>query len=417
MQAIHAEVIAVGTELLLGQIANTNAQWLSQQLASYGINTYYHAVVGDNIDRVEQVFTTAQKRSNVIIVTGGLGPTEDDLTREAFQRLSNLKLIEHLPSMEKILKYYYKQNVSMTSNNRRQARVFEDAKIIQNRLGMAPGMIVKYAQKTWIFLPGVPREMKQMVSDDILPYLRKLSGQDMFIQSKLIRMIGIGESLLEHEIHHLIKEQTNPTIALLAQNDGIVIRLTAKETSIEKANALLEKKKQEITNLVGDFIYGYDDQTIEETIVNMLEKKHNRLAAAESLTGGLFTQKLISVEGASAITPGGIVCYDREVKKSILNIPEHTLSHHGTVSEKCALEMAINVTQLLKTDYGISFTGVAGPGPLENQPAGTIYIGLYHTSGKKHVEKFKLDGDRNLIRHRAVLKGLELLFNFLKIVK
>jgi len=415
MKKIQAEIIAVGTELLLGQIANTNAQWLSQQLASYGINTFHHTVVGDNINRVEQVLRAAQKRSNVIIVSGGLGPTEDDLTREAFQRLSNFELIEHEPSMKKILNYYDKQQLQMTDNNRKQARIFKGSQVIPNRLGMAPGMIVTYNQTTWIFLPGVPREMKQMVSDDILPYLRKMSGQDMVIQSKLIRVIGIGESRLEHELHHLIQQQTNPTIAMLAQNDGIVIRLTAKEATIKKVNKLLEETKQAIASIIGKHIYGYDDQTIEETIINMLKEQNQQIAVAESLTGGLFTQKLISAPGASSVIPGSIISYDQAVKKDILNVSTETLSLHGTVSRACALEMAQNVMKLLKTDYGMSFTGVAGPGSSEGQPPGTVYIGLYHHSGKEHVEKVLLDGDRNLVRKRAVLKGLEILFKFLKI--
>lgn len=417
MPHTQAEIIAVGTELLLGQIANTNAQWLSQQLASYGINIFYHSVVGDNINRVEKVFQTAQRRSNIIIVSGGLGPTEDDLTREAFQRLSRLELIEHKPSMDKIHTYYNTRKITMTSNNRRQARIFKGAQVIQNRLGMAPGMIVTHDQKTWIFLPGVPRELKQMTRDHVLPYLKKHSGQDMYIRSKIIRVLGIGESQLEYELHDLIKQQTNPTIALLAQNDGIIIRLTAKHSSIEKVNHLLDQKKQQITALIQDYIYGYDEQRIEETIAQMLMKQNNRIAAAESLTGGMFAQKLISVDGASTITPGSIVCYDKRVKTNILNVSEHTLSTYGTVSKECAHDMAINVTQLLNSDYGISFTGVAGPDKLEGHPAGTVFIGLYHTSGKKHVERFLFDGHRNLVRQRAVLKGFELLFNFIKTIK
>src|SRR5699024_8011840 len=207
------------------------------------------------------------------------------------------------------------------------------------------------------------------------------------IQSKLIRVIGIGESRLEHELHHLIQQQTNPTIAMLAQNDGIVIRITDKETTIKKVNKLLEETKQAIASIIGKHIYGYDDQTIEETIINMLKEQNQQIAVAESLTGGLFTQKLISAPGASSVIPGSIISYDQAVKKDILNVSTETLSLHGTVSRACALEMAQNVMKLLKTDYGMSFTGVAGPGSSEGQPPGTVYIGLYHHSGKEHVEK------------------------------
>src|SRR5690625_899971 len=219
MRKINAEIIAVGTELLLGQIANTNARWLSEQLALIGVNTYYHSVVGDNLDRLIKVFTTAKNRSNIIIIMGGLGPTTDDLTREGFQKLSNIPIVQEPQAMEKIFQFYRSQQIPMTANNRRQARVFEGAHVIENKLGMAPGMIVDYANKIWIFLPGVPREMKQMVSDEVIPYLQTVNGDETVIQSRILRLIGIGESALEAKIADIIDEQTNPTIALLAQKD------------------------------------------------------------------------------------------------------------------------------------------------------------------------------------------------------
>src|SRR5699024_5468564 len=253
---LKAEIIAVGTELLLGQIANTNAQWLSQQLSLYGINVYSHAVVGDNLKRVEETFSQAHHRSDIIIVTGGLGPTEDDMTREAFQLVSNLKIQEDGPSMKKINAYFEKQGTVMTENNRRQARVFEGAEVLANTAGMAPGMIVTHQDKMWIFLPGVPREMKQITTDKVLPYLKK--------------MIGIGESRLEYELSDMIHTQTNPTIAPLAQNDGVVIRLTAKESSEEKVNDLLQQTEAQIRKKIGDYLYGTNDETIEHKVVSML---------------------------------------------------------------------------------------------------------------------------------------------------
>ncbi len=414
MKQLKAEIIAIGTELLLGQIANTNAQWLSEQMAAYGINTYYHTVVGDNLLRVKDVFKRAQERSDVIIVSGGLGPTEDDMTREAFQSMSELEIIEHAPSIDKIELFYQKQQTKMTPNNRRQARVFAGAKVIENKLGMAPGMIITYEGKTWIFIPGVPREMKQMAVDTALPYILAKSGEGMVIESKTLRFIGIGESHLEHELHDIIHNQHNPTIAPLAQNDGVVIRLTAKETTKEKANQLIEETKEQILARVGDYFYGFDNESIAEKIYHMLKAQNKRLTAAESLTGGMFIEKLISVEGASAICPGGLVCYDTSVKKDILKVSPHTIAKKGVVSRECALEMAANIRQLLESNIGISFTGVAGPNSLENEPVGTVYIAISSDTGQEEVQKFIFQGDRDTIRRRATLKGFEILFNYLK---
>lgn len=414
MKELKSEIIAIGTELLLGQIANTNAQWLSEQMATYGINTYYHTVVGDNLMRVENVFKQAQKRSDVIIVTGGLGPTEDDMTREAFQKMSDLEIIEHLPSIKIIESFYNKQQRKMTPNNRRQARVFVGAKVIENKLGMAPGMIVTYEGKTWIFIPGVPREMKQMAADVALPYIVEKTEEDMVIESTTLRFIGIGESQLEHELHDIIHNQKNPTIAPLAQNDGVVIRLTAKESTREKAKKLNENTKQEILARVGNHYYGLDDETIEKKVYQMLKAQRKRITAAESLTGGKFIEKLIAVEGASAVSPGGIVCYDESVKRDILKVSSHTIAEKGVISRECALEMATNIRELLDSDLGISFTGVAGPDQLEGKQVGTVYIAISSNTGLEEVHKYTFQGTRDAIRHRATIKGFEILFNFLK---
>lgn len=414
MKQFKTEIVAIGTELLLGQIANTNAQWLSEQLAMIGMDTYYHTVVGDNHKRVEDVFRQAQKRSDVIIVSGGLGPTEDDMTREAFQNMTELEIVDDKLSIKKIEEFFAKRSSKMTPNNKRQARVFSDSTVIENKLGMAPGMIVTYENKTWIFLPGVPREMKQMATDVALPYIHKISGHSMIIQSTVLRFIGIGESRLEHELQELIHTQENPTIAPLAQRDGVVIRLTAKDSSLEKVTERLQQTKAEILSKVGDFLYGIDEETIEERVFELLKKRNLRIAAAESLTGGMFTEKLISVSGASAVCPGGIICYDPAVKKNVLNVPEQIIRSKGVVSAECALELAENVCDVLDSEIGISFTGVAGPNDLEGQQVGTVYIAVFHKQGKNHVEKYIFQGDREMIRERATLKGFEIIFNFLK---
>ncbi|MEN2766377.1 competence/damage-inducible protein A [Ornithinibacillus xuwenensis] len=414
MKTVNAEIVAVGTELLLGQIANTNAQWISEQLALHGINVYYHGVVGDNLTRAKDIFDAAQNRSDVIIVTGGLGPTDDDLTREAFQLLSGIEIIEHNPSMKKIEAYFKRNNTVMTPNNRKQARVFHGASIIENNVGMAPGMIVEYQSKTWVFLPGVPREMKSMMNEGVLPYLSQLHGQTDVIKSYVLRFIGIGESKLEHELKELIDSQQNPTIAPLAQADGVVIRLTAKASSEERAIDLLEQTKSAILAKVGPYFIGMNDENIEHRIVSLLRDGQHKIASAESLTGGKFIEKMIAVPGASVVCNGAIVCYDESVKRDVLQVSSSTLDNFGTVSEACALEMSQNVAKLLGTSVGISFTGIAGPDSVEGKAVGTVYISIYIEGVDHFANKYEFIGDREAIRQRAVLKGYELLFHNLK---
>lgn len=411
---VNAEIIAVGTELLLGQIANTNAQWLSQQMAAHGINVHFHTVVGDNRSRVEETFKNAQKRSDIIVVTGGLGPTEDDLTREAFQSISHLEMTEHVPSMKKIEAFFQNRGLQMTANNRRQARVFKGATVFDNNVGMAPGMMVSYKGRTWIFLPGVPREMKQMFNDHVGAILDKRVGGGTVIKSKVLRFIGIGESRLAYELDDLIRTQRNPTIAPLAQKDGVVIRLTVKEHSISQADMLLEQTKQHILARVGSFYYGTDDETLERKIVSLLKNQNKRIAAAESLTGGGFYQRLTSVPGASQVCLGGIVCYDPEVKTNIVGVSPLTIQSKGTISRECAAEMAVNVCRIMHADIGISFTGIAGTDSVEGKPPGTVYIGICNKEGDKRIEHCTFSGDRETVRQQSVIKGLEMLFNWIK---
>lgn len=411
-KTLRTEIVAVGTELLLGQIANTNAQWMSEQLALQGINTYFHTVVGDNLERLTSILREASKRSDVIIVSGGLGPTEDDLSREAFQQISGLKIVEDEYSLRKIEQFFKKRNIKMTPNNSRQARVFENSKILKNKYGMAPGNIVEYDDAIWIFLPGVPREMKQIFSDEVLPFLRNLDGAQI-IQSLVLRFIGIGESVLEDKIKDIIATQDNPTIALLTDRDGNTIRITAKAKTKEEAETMLQLKKAEILQRVGEFHYGDNEETIEEKVFALLQKHGKSLAAAESLTGGAFQSKFVSQSGASEVFKGGIVSYATSVKENVLKVSKHTIEQYGTVSEQCAQEMAQNVVKLMDADIGVSFTGVAGPNKTENKEVGTAFVCLYDRNGYEIVEPCQLWGNRKQIRYQAVLKGFELLFKYL----
>ncbi|MBM7572096.1 competence/damage-inducible protein A [Aquibacillus albus] len=414
MKEYKAEIIAVGTELLLGQIANTNAQWISDTLARHGVNVFFHGVVGDNLERVKSTFELANDRSDLVIITGGLGPTDDDLTREAFQAMTNEKLVEHPESMNKILNYFKKTNRKMTPNNKKQALVFEGAQVIYNNVGMAPGMISEYNDTIWIFMPGVPREMKSIMTDGALPYLKDRLNLSTVIQSRMLRFIGIGESQLEHDLKKIIDHQSNPTIAPLATDGEVALRITAKGKSIEEANNLIDLTEKKVLNIVGDYFYGYDEETIQSKILSLLKEKETTIATAESLTGGSFSDSIVSIPGASEVFNGGIVCYSTDVKKQILQVSSETIDKYGTISEPCAEEMAKNIQTKLHANVGISFTGVAGPDKSEGKDVGTVFISIYHASGKSLTESFQFFGDRESIRIRTVKKGLELLFRFIK---
>ncbi|GAA0611970.1 competence/damage-inducible protein A [Virgibacillus siamensis] len=414
MSQIKTEIIGVGTELLLGQIANTNAQWISERMAENGFSVFHHAVVGDNLQRVVAQFEQSAERSDVIIVTGGLGPTEDDMTREAFQKISNLEMVEHGPSMDKIEAFFKKRNSVMTENNRRQARMFKGAKVVENQVGMAPGMMVSHQNSMWVFLPGVPREMKAMITNTVLPYLKQHTGEHTVIKSTMLRFIGIGESRLEDELKDIIHGQSNPTVAPLAQNEGVAIRVTAKASSEAEAFELIESTKQQILSKTGGHFYGSDEQSLAEKVFGLLKNRGLFIAAAESLTGGMFMERLVALEGASKVCSGGIVCYDTKVKENVLRVSPETITQYGTISEQCAGEMAENSCSVLGADIGISFTGVAGPDAQEGHSPGTVFIGIHAIGKETVIKKCVFQGDRNTIRERSVIKGFELLMNFLE---
>lgn len=414
MTMITAEIVAVGTELLLGQISNTNAQWISQQLAARGIGVYHHQVVGDNEGRMSDVFKYALKRSQLIFITGGLGPTDDDITREVVAKHVDQHLIEDEQILADIKAYFNRTNRQMSENNYKQAKIINGAKIIYNPIGTAPGMIVSYQEAHFILLPGVPSEMKQMMTETVLPYFEELYTLQDVIVSKMLRCVGIGESQLEMQLKRLITDQTNPTIAPLASDGEVALRLTAMADSTKKAKQLIEQKEQEVKAIAGQYIYGSDDQTLNEVVVQMLRAAGQSIASAESLTGGRFADSLVSISGASDVFQGSIVSYTADAKENVLGIEHSIIKQHGMVSEQTAYQMAKLVKEKFNTTYGISFTGVAGPASLENQPVGTVYICLYLSDQDCQIKAFDFPKNRDVIRNRAVKKGLELVYNKLK---
>ncbi|MDZ5473405.1 competence/damage-inducible protein A [Bacillus sp. 31A1R] len=409
---MNAEIIAVGSELLLGQIVNTNAKFLSQQLAEIGINVYHHTVVGDNPDRLRSVLEIAESRSNLIIFTGGLGPTKDDLTKETIANHLGKKLVLDEYALTSIENYFKKTNRLMTDNNRKQALILEGSLVLQNDHGMAPGMLLSTDTHSYMLLPGPPKEMEPM----FLQYgqaalLGKLDSNEQ-IFSRVLRFFGIGEATLETEIEDLIDEQKNPTIAPLASDGEVTLRLTAKHSLPDVASSLIDEVEKKIFDRVGDYFYGYDQTSLMEELFKKLQQLDLTLACAESLTGGMFQQQFTHFPGAGNILKGGVVCYTNEVKEKVLKVSKVTIAKQGVVSEACASELAENVRELLDADVGISFTGVAGPGELEGKPVGTVYIGV-SIKGKTKVEKFIFGGSREQNRIRAVKHGSHLLLKML----
>lgn len=402
---MNAEIIAVGSELLLGQIVNTNARFLSQQLAGMGINVFYHTVVGDNPDRLETAVSIAENRSELIIFTGGLGPTKDDLTKETIARHIGKKLVFDQAALDSIEVYFKKTNRQMTENNRKQALVFEGSVILPNDHGMAPGMVVESDGHIYILLPGPPKEMEPMFLDYGIGTLSEQVKSNEKIVSRVLRFFGIGEAALETEILDLIDAQSNPTIAPLASDGEVTLRLTAKHQDVTTANSMLDEVENTISLRVGQYLYGYDQTSLVNELSKILHEKKLTVSAAESLTGGMFQQELSAIPGASAVLKGGVVCYTNEVKRNVLNVKEETIQQFGVVSEQCALELAENVAALTGADIGISFTGVAGPDKQEGKPVGTVYIGIAIKGRPTVVREVILAGAREANRVRAVKLG------------
>ncbi|NGP44066.1 competence/damage-inducible protein A [Bacillaceae bacterium SIJ1] len=402
---MNAEIIAVGSELLLGQITNTNAQFLSKELAEIGVNVYYHTVVGDNPDRLRAVLMEAEKRADLILFTGGLGPTKDDLTKEVIGRHLGCPLVHDEKALRYIENYFTSIGREMTPNNRKQALVLEGATVLENRTGMAPGMALQKNNRVYMMFPGPPNELKPMVIHSAIPYLTTHYLDVERIESRVLRFTGIGESQLEHELDDLLTQQTNPTIAPLAKPGEVTLRLTVKEKDPQRAAEMLDACEKSITDRVGEYLYGYGETTLEEAVMDKLLSRERTVAAAESLTGGRFTDALISVPGASKAVLGSVVCYHPSLKMKLLGIPESLITAYGTVSNECAKAMAEAARSMSEADFGIAFTGVSGPDTLEGHPVGTVFIAVATAEGTE-VEKLQFAGSRSSIRQRAVRHGL-----------
>ncbi|MFX3624691.1 MAG: competence/damage-inducible protein A [Ectobacillus sp.] len=410
---MNAEIIAVGTELLLGQIVNTNAKFLSEKLASIGIDVYYQTVVGDNAGRLKEAVEIARERADILIFTGGLGPTKDDLTKETIAQMVGSGLTYDERALHSIEEYYARTGRVFTENNKKQALVLQGAQVFPNDHGMAPGMGLRKDKKVYILLPGPPKEMNPMYNDYVEPFLTELASERK-LYSRVLRFFGIGESQLEEAIQDLIDAQDNPTIAPLASEGEVTLRLTAKHECEDKALSLIDKTEAAILDRVGKFFYGYNDDSLVKKAVQALKQRGLTIACAESLTGGMFSEYITDIPGASALFKGGVVCYSNEVKQHVLNVPEQVLKTDGAISEACAVLLAENVRSLMKTDIGISFTGAAGPDSLEGKQPGTVFVGISIFGKEPSAVKLQLGGSRRLVRERAVKYGFYHICNELE---
>ncbi|MBO0482848.1 competence/damage-inducible protein A [Candidatus Enterococcus courvalinii] len=406
---MKAEIIAVGTELLLGQVVNTNATFLAEQLADLGIEVYYQTVIGDNRQRLDELLELAESRSELIILCGGLGPTEDDLTKEVTADHLGKGLVQDREAYQKLLEFFETTKRKMTANNLQQSQTIEGGIVLPNRTGLAVGTFIQKESHAYILLPGPPSELKPMFIEQVRPLLiEKFPSKEKLI-SRVLRFYGIGESQLVTELAELISTQINPTIAPYAKPNEVTLRLTVKTNDVHAGNQALLALEEKIQERVGEYFYGYgDDNSLEKVVVDLLKERGKTVTAAESLTAGEFQATLGKISGVSAVFPGGFVTYSEEAKADFLKIDSQFLRKHGTVSQECAEKMAEQARKLAKTDYAVSFTGVAGPGMLENQAVGTVWIAVASVNDVS-AAKFQFTRGREVIRRSAVMEGLNML--------
>ena len=412
---MKAEIIAVGTEILTGQITNTNAQFLSEEFAKLGIDVFFQTAVGDNEERLLSIIDLASKRSDLVVLCGGLGPTEDDLTKQTLAKYLGRNLVFDEQASKRLNEFFAtRPQFTRTANNERQAQLIEGSTPLQNSTGLAVGGVIEVDGVTYVVLPGPPSELKPMVWDYLVPLL---SSDHKQLYSRVLRFFGIGESQLVTVLSDLIDNQTDPTIAPYAKTGEVTLRLSTKADDIESAKEKLDQLEQKILSKktlnsipLENLLYGYgDDNNMARVVFDLLKKKHKTITAAESLTAGLFQSSIADFSGSSSVFNGGFVTYSIEEKSKMLQIPLEELQEHGVVSHFTAEKMAEQSRKLTDADFGIGLTGVAGPDSLEGHPAGTVFIGIA-TREKVHSIRVLIGGRRRSdVRHIACLYAFNLV--------
>lgn len=402
-----AELIAVGTELLLGSIANTDARDISRELSAIGINVYYHTVVGDNPQRLEAAVNTARGRADIIITTGGLGPTCDDLTKQTLAKCFGKKLVFDPHSMDRIVDYFQRlKGRKLTKNNEQQAWLPEGCTVFDNDWGTAPGCAFEAEGIHVVMLPGPPSECRPMFHEKAVPYLKAL-GEGAIV-SRTLKLFGTGESMVEAQLRDRMNAMTNPTLAPYAKEGEVELRMTARADTEEEAEAMLDPVEADLRGRFGRLVYGTDVSSLEEVVLNLLRERDLTISTAESCTGGLAAKRLTDLPGASQVFRGGVVSYTDEVKAEVLGVPQALLDQHGAVSAPVAAAMAEGARRITGSDLAVSTTGVAGPDPDDRgNEVGLVFVALAAEDGT-FVKECHLGGTRARIRISAASTALNL---------
>jgi len=413
---MDAEIISVGTELLLGQILNTNTKYLSERLAELGINVYTHTTVGDNLERLQHALRTAAGRVDLVITTGGLGPTGDDITREALAAHLQMPLMISAAEEAKIKAHFTKRGLDWVASNSKQAAYFEGSSFLTNEVGTAPGLALKTSACSFILLPGPPREMQTMFAKYALPWMKKtiIDPSVLPLHSQVLKFMGVSESKLELILQDLLDNQTDPTLALYAKPGEIQLRITSRAQNPACFEAIIQPELLEVRKRTSQYLVAVNDGTLTSTLAAILNQKRLTLSTAESCTGGLLGGMITADAGASRYYLGSVVAYSNDVKTRLLDIPAEIIAAHGAVSEPVAKAMAAGVIKQTGSDIGISITGIAGPdGGSPEKPVGLVYIAV-KTRDQEFCAPFTLSGDRDTIRQRAAVTALHQLWKLLR---
>ncbi len=412
MNKTNVEILCIGSEILLGNIVNTNAQVIANELHNIGVNVFNQSVVGDNLERCLKALEHGFESSNIIITTGGLGPTKDDMTKEAISSFFNAPQVLYEEEKEKLVNFFKTRNVPMPESNLRQVYFPKGATIIKNDNGTAPGMILEKDNKTIIMLPGPPHEMKPMLLDSVIPYLKSKSNKIFY--SKMINFIGIGESALENKLIDLIENQTNPTIAPYAKIGYPLLRITASSSSLEESKKMVDQTCNEIKSIAKEHIFGYNEEEPQDAIVRLLLEQNKTISFAESCTGGMVTSSIVDVNNASKVLKESFITYSNEAKILRLGVLEETLKKYGAVSEQCAIEMAKGLRNTSKADIAVSITGISGDfGGTIEKPIGLTYICI-SSKDNTFVKEFNFGRTRNNNRRSATINAFNIIIKYLQ---
>ncbi len=417
MQIKSVEIVAVGTELLMGDVVNTNTAYIAKELTAYGVNVYHHATVGDNEQRMEQTICEALERADAVIATGGLGPTYDDITKEVSAKIMGQTLVFNEQLWVELNALFDKWGVKITENNRSQAMMPTNSEILPNPNGTACGVVIYNDDRTKciVLLPGPPREMKPMFDKWAEAYLADENKGKLY--SKNLHFFGIGEAPLEEQLKGLMQSSTEPTIAPYAKTGEVMLRMTTRANTAEEAEKVFAPSFAEINRVAGEFLYGINVNTLQQAVVEYLSEHSLTCAVAESCTGGMVGSRITEISGASRVFRGGIICYCNEVKNKLLNVSQEILEEHGAISEHTAVAMAKGLRESVGADISVSVTGNAGPNPAENKPVGRVYIAV-ESSWSSFVTEINIgrrDEDaRELIRYVASSHALNLILKTAK---